>query len=122
MDAKTSYERESANTRHRFVRRQIFLTPCLAGALIADRLPCNDSKAENPTICGAGAIVIEAARIVSVGSASSILYLDSNHESPHATQSTLFRSGTLVAQMQYSSAIEGRAGFRVIKFKTKWKR
>ncbi|MET0691103.1 MAG: hypothetical protein ABWZ38_08720, partial [Candidatus Binatia bacterium] len=48
-------------------------------------------------------------RIVSVGSASNILYLDSNQEFPHATQSTLFRPGTLVAQMHYSGAIEGRA-------------
>ena len=108
MVAKMRYERESTNARHRFIRRQFFLTHCLAEALISDRLPCNGSKAERPTTCAAGAIVIEAARIVSVGSASNILYLDSNQEFPHATQPTLFRPGMLVAQVHYSSAIGAR--------------
>jgi hypothetical protein len=76
------------------------MTRCLPGVPISDHLPCNGSKAGNQTNCAAGAIVIEAAWIVSLGSASNILYLDSNHEFPHAPQSTFFRPGTLVAQMR----------------------
>ena len=64
---------------------------------------------------------MEAARIVSVGSASNILYLDSNQEFPHATQPTLFRPGTLVAQIHYSRAIEGCAVSLFIKGQKKWK-
>jgi hypothetical protein len=71
-------KQESTKLRHQFHDRETLMTRCLPRETDSVYSPQAGNKLWKVTYRSVGAIVIEPARLVSLGSMSNILYLDSD--------------------------------------------